>query len=307
MNTLRTSLRASRIPVRALVGLTAITAVFVAGPPADAANAGPSNAQRVSLAKHEVVSLLSGAPLPSGSHQITAAVAEKTKPFTGEKSDTYGGNEIGATEFYTAPSASASLTWLASQRLEGHSSTGVGTSGSTHTQIYMLSDTTVLEQPEVVYIASSRPNGTLEFSVTATVYWRSQKSASAVVTSGATKLTVKLNRGLNAKTDRTSSATSDNKSQIASIIAHINALPVASPLPMSCPLDVGASLTMSFYSGAATKPYAVVVADPGGCGPVTISGYNAAHVRTSAGDVAGGVALSKFIAAQLGLKNINPA
>jgi hypothetical protein len=118
---------------------------------------------------------------------------------------------------------------------------------------------------------------------------------------------VKLNRGLNAKTDRTSTATSDNKSQIASIIAHINALPVPSPLPMNCPMDVGASLTMSFYSEGAKKPYAVVVADPGGCGTVTISNYNAEHVRTSASDVAGGVALSKFVAAQLGLTNLNPA
>jgi hypothetical protein len=307
MNTLSTSIRALRVPVRAFIGLTAITAVCGTALPADAANAGPSNTQRQALATHEITSLLSAAPLPSGSRQITAATAEKTKPFTGEKTDAYGGNEVGATKFYTAPSASASLTWLSSQRLEGHSSPGMGTSGSTHTLIYMLSNTTVLEQPEVVYIASSRPNGTLEFSVTATVYWRSQKSANAVVASRATKLTVKLNRGPNVKTNRTSSATSDNKSQIASIIAHINALPVASPLPMNCPLDVGASLTMSFYSGAATKPYAVVVADPGGCGPVTISSYNAAHVRTSAGDVAGGVALSKFVATQFGLKNIDPA
>jgi hypothetical protein len=275
--------------------------------PADASTAGPSNAQRLALAKHEITSLLSAAPLPSGSKQITAAVAEETKPFTGYKSNTYGGNEVGATKFFVAPSASASLTWLASQRLDGHAAPSTGTSGTTHTQIYILSNTTVLEQPEVVYIASSRPNGTLEFSVTATVWWRSQKSATAVVASGATKLTVKLNRGLNAKTDRTSTATSDNKSQIASIIAHINALPVPSPLPMSCPADVGSSLTMSFYSGGATKPYSVVVADPGGCGPVTISTYNANHTRTSASDVADGVALSKFVAAQLGLKNLNPA
>jgi hypothetical protein len=307
MNTLSTSFHVPRISLRAVIGLTAVTAVFATALPAYAANAGPSNAQRLALAKHEVASLLAAAPLPSGSRQITAAVAEETKPFSGAKSGTYGGNEVGATKFYTAPSATASLAWLASQRLDGRVAPSQGASGATHTQVYTFSNTTVLDQPEVVYIASSRPNGTLEFGVTATVYWRSQKSASAVVTAGATKLTVKLNRGLNAKTDRTSSATSDSKSQIASIIAHINALPVPSPLPMSCPLDVGASLTMSFYSGAATKPYAVVVADPGGCGPVTISSYNDKHVRTSAGDVAGGVALSKFVADQLGLKNINPA
>jgi hypothetical protein len=308
MNILSNSFRsASRRPIRALVGVTAVTAVIATALPAYAANAGPSNTQRLALAKDEITSLFSAAPLPSGSRQITAAVAEKTKPFSGDTSNTYSGNEVGATKFFVAPSASASLTWLATQRLDGHAAPSQGTSGTTHTQIYLLSNTAVLEQPEVVYIASTRPNGTLEFSVTATVWWRSQKSASAAVASRATKLTVKLNRGLNAKTDRTSTATSDNKSQIASIIAHINALPVPSPLPMNCPNDVGASLTMSFYSAGAKTPYSVVVADPGGCGPVTISSYNADHVRTAAGDVAGGVALSKFVAAQLGLTNLNPA
>jgi hypothetical protein len=308
MNTLSTSFRsASRRSIRGLIGLVAVTAGIATALPAYASTTGPSNAQRLALAKHELIFLFSAAPLPPGSRQITAAVAEETKPFTGSKSTTYGGNEVGATKFFVAPSASASLTWLASQRLDGHASPSMGASGTTHTLIYLLSNTTVLEQPEVVYITSTRPNGTLEFSVIATVWWRSQKSASAVVTPGATKLTVKLNRGPSAKTDRTSTATSDNKSQIASIIAHINALPVPSPLPMSCPMDVGASLTMSFYSGGAQKPYAVVVADPGGCGTVTISSYNASHTLTSASDVAGGVALSNFVATQPGLKNLSPA
>ena len=164
----------------------------------------------------------------------------------------------------------------------------------------------MLVQPEAVYIALAKPNGTLEFSITASVWWRSQKPALATVPSGATKLIVKVNRGLNAKTDRTSSATSTNKSQIASIIAHINNLQEPSPLPTACPADFNASLTMSFYRGAAKEPYSVVVADPAGCGTVTISQYTSTHVRTSASDVAGGVLLDKFVATQLGLKNISP-
>jgi len=170
----------------------------------------------------------------------------------------------------------------------------------------MLSGTSVLLQPEVVYIALAKANGTLEFSITTTVWWRSQKPALAVVPTGATKLIVKLNRGLNAKTDRTSSVTSTNKSQIASIIAHVNVLQEPSPLPVFCPADFNASLTMSFYRGSAKKPYSVVVADPAGCGSVTISQYNVAGTRTSASDVTGGVPLSKFVAAQLGLKNLSP-
>ncbi|MGC1239404.1 MAG: hypothetical protein WA860_11495, partial [Acidimicrobiales bacterium] len=96
-----TTLRASRISVRALIGIAAIAAMFATALPAYAANAGPSNTQRLALANREVTSLLSAAPLPSGSQQITAAVAEKTKPFAGEKTIAYGGNEVGATKFYT--------------------------------------------------------------------------------------------------------------------------------------------------------------------------------------------------------------
>ncbi|MGH3732991.1 MAG: hypothetical protein ACRDVC_06395 [Acidimicrobiales bacterium] len=295
----------ARRSLRVLIALAAGSVVLATALPAYASNAGLTDAQRLALAHRETASLLSAAPLPVGSRAITAAVAETTKPFTGDKSSVYGGNEVATTKFFVAPSAATSISWLKGRPLSGHEPTS-GSSGVTYTQVYMLNDTSVLERPEVVYIGVTRANGTFEFSITASVWWRSQKSALAVVPAGATTLTVKLNRGLNAKKDRTSSVTTDHTSLIASIIAHINALPVASPLPMTCPMDVGASLTMSFYREGNKKPYSVVVADPSGCGPVSISQYNTEHVRTSVGDVAGGVALSKFVAGQLGLTNLAP-
>jgi hypothetical protein len=296
----------SRRSFRALIALAAVSAVVATALPAYASSAGPSDVARQALAQHEVSALFASAPLPPGTRQITAAAAETIKPFSGEKSSVYPANEVGATKFFTAPSASTALTWLKSQRLQGHSPSSSGSSGTTHAQIYMLSGTSVLIQPEVVYIALAKSDGTLEFSVTSSVWWRSQKPALAAVPTGATMLIVKLNRGLNAKTDRTSTVTSTNKSQIASIIAHINALPEPNPLPTACPADFNASLTMSFYRGGSTKPYSVVVADPAGCGTVTISQYNSAHRRTAANDVSGGILLGKFVAAQLGLKNISP-
>ncbi len=308
MKTVSTPFRsASRHSVRALVALAALPVLVGMTSPAGASNAGPTNAQRHALASREVTSLLNAAPRPAGSRQITRAAAETTKPFSGDKSSVYGGNEVGATKFYVAPSAAASLAWLKGQRLEGHAATGTGASGSTHTELFFLRNTTVLDEPEVVYIALAKPNGTLEYSITASVWWISQKSVQAAVSSGATSLTVKLNRGPNAKTHRTSTVTTKDKSLIAAIIDHVNALPVPSPLPTSCPNDVGASLTMSFYRGGATKPYSVVVADPGGCGPVTISQYNSDHARTSAADVSGGAALSNFVASHLGLTDLNPS
>src|ERR1700691_4624448 len=180
MNTLSIpTSRVSRRTVRALIVLGAVSLVVATALPASAST-GPSNTQRLAQAKRELALLFSAAPLPAGSQKITAAVAEKTKLFSGVKSNTYGGNEVGATKFYSAPSAKTSLAWLSSQPLSGHAPS-VGTSGTTHTQVYLLSSTSVLLQPEVVYVASSRPNGTLEFSVSATVYWQSQKSALAVV------------------------------------------------------------------------------------------------------------------------------
>jgi hypothetical protein len=290
-----------------MIALAAVSAVVATALPAYASTSGPSNAAREVLAQRELTALFAAAPLPPGSVQITAAAAETIKPFSGDKNGVFPANETGATKFYTAPSASASLSWLASQRLQGHSPNSSGGTGSTHAQIYMLSGTSVLVQPEVVYIALTKSNGTFEFSVTSSVWWRSQKPALAIVPSGATKLIVKVNRGLNAKTDRTSSATSTNKSQIGSIIAHINALQEPSPLPTACPADFGATLTMSFYRGGAAKPYSVVVADPAGCGTVTVSQYTSTHRRTSASNVAGGVILAKFVATQLGLKNLSPS
>jgi hypothetical protein len=288
-----------------MIALAAVSAVVATALPAYAST--PGDAAREALAQHELTSLFAAAPLPPGSRQITAAAAEATKPFSDDKNTVFPANEVGATKFYTAPSAATSLSWLKGQRLQGHLPTSSGSSGSTHVQSYLLTGTSVLLQPEVVYIALAKANNALEFSVTTTVWWRSQKPALAVVPTGATKLIVKLNRGMNAKTDRTSSATSTNKSQIASIIAHINVLQEPNPLPTACPADFGASLTMSFYRGGATTPYSVVIADPAGCGTVTISQYNSAHQRTAANDLTGGRLLAEFVATQLGLKNLSPS
>jgi hypothetical protein len=295
-----------RAPLRASVVLLSVFAFSATSLAASASSTASTSAQRQNVAERDVATLLGAAPLPPGSRQITAAVAETTKPFSGAKSISYPGNEEGATRFFVAPAAQSSLAWLKSQHLQGHAATSTGASGSTHTQIYQLPNSSFLLEPEVLYVALAKSNGTLEFSVTATVWWRSAKTPGGVVAPGATKLTVKLNRGLNAKKDRYQSVSTARTSLIAAIIKHIDVLGVASPLPTSCPNDVGSSLTMSFYRANATKPYAVVIADPGGCGTVTVSQYNTNHQITSSTDLSGGRQLSSFVAAQLGLTDISP-
>ena len=295
-----------RNAVRASVVCASVLAFGATTLVGSASAATSTNAQRQNAAERDVATLLGAAPVPAGSRQITAAAAESTKPFSGAKSISYPGNEVGATRFFVAPSAQSALAWLKTQHLEGHAPTSTGSSGSTSTQIYELPNSSYFLEPKVVYVALAKSDGTLEFSVTASVWWRSPKTSASVVSPGAAKLTVKLDRGLNAKKNRYQSASSATASLIAAVIQHIDVLGVASPLPTSCPMDVGSSLTMSFYRANATKPYAVVKADPAGCGTVTVSQYNASHQITSSTDLAGGRQLSSFVAAQLGLSDISP-
>ncbi len=296
-------------PVRSLVTLslsavltTALFGVNVSG----AATAGPTNAQREAAAHREVASLIAHAPLPAGSRSLAAATAEKTAPFSGAASSHVGAYEVSTTRFFLAPSASAALRWLAAQRLEGHRASAQGASGSEHTQSYLLSSSSYLLEPTVVYIALARSTGTLEFSVTASVWWKAERTA--LIPAGATRVTAQLNRGPNvAASRRHQSASSTSAAFISSLIARLNALPVPSPLPTSCPMDVASSLTLSLFRTGQTTPSAVVLVDPSGCGIVTITQYNAEHVITSTGDVSGGRQLAEFVASHLGLTNLTPA
>jgi hypothetical protein len=63
-------------------------------------------------------------------------------------------------------------------------------------------------------------------------------------------------------------------------------------------MDVDAKLTLNFYRHSA-KPYAIVIADPGGCGPVSIRDYNANDSLTTSAALGGGAGLSAYVATQL--------
>jgi hypothetical protein len=129
------------------------------------------------------------------------------------------------------------------------------------------------------------------------------KSRHADVGAGATRLVVHVNRGLNAKTDRYSRYATSNEATVAAIIDHVNDLPKAPSRGEMCPMDVGAKLTLSFYRHA-SKPYAIVIADPGGCGPVSIRDYNASDTLEGSAAVGGGGAFSNYVATQLHIKTL---
>ncbi len=129
------------------------------------------------------------------------------------------------------------------------------------------------------------------------------RSRFADVATGATRVVVQVDRGLNAKTGRYSVVATTTLATIQAIIAHVNALPAAPSADEMCPMDVGAKLTMSFYRHGA-KPYAVVVADPGGCGLVTIRDYNASDVLAGSARAGGGAEFSAYVARLLHIKTL---
>jgi hypothetical protein len=110
-------------------------------------------------------------------------------------------------------------------------------------------------------------------------------------------------RGLNARTDKYSTYATMNTATVAAILKRVNALPKAPSSGEMCPMDVAATLTLSFYRNAST-PYAVVVADPGGCGNVSIRDYNANDTLQGSAALGGGVALSNYVATQMHIKSL---
>jgi hypothetical protein len=123
-------------------------------------------------------------------------------------------------------------------------------------------------------------------------------SRDADISSSATRLVVEVNRGLNAKTDRYSTYATTNRATIGAIIDRVRTLPKAPSRGEMCPMDVDAKLTLNFYRHSA-KPYAIVIADPGGCGPVSIRDYNANDSLTTSAALGGGAGLSAYVATQL--------
>ncbi len=131
----------------------------------------------------------------------------------------------------------------------------------------------------------------------------SAHAKTVVVASGAVKVVVVVNRGFNAKSDRISTYVSTNATTIDLLLAKINHLP--KPLVgVFCPADFGASITMRFYRAGASTPYAVVVAQPGGCGGVAVRDYNAVDSLTRTGHFSGGGALGVIVAKRFHVKTL---
>jgi hypothetical protein len=139
--------------------------------------------------------------------------------------------------------------------------------------------------------------------VDAIVVWAPQKSRFSIVLGGATRAVVTVDRGPNVKTDRVTMVTLTRPATINAILSKVNDLSVALSGIGFCPLDLGASMTISFWRVGATKPYAVVTADPSGCGSVNISEFGPTGALLGVGHDSNGQSLAKFVATSLSIKN----
>ena len=64
--------------------------------------------------------------------------------------------------------------------------------------------------------------------------------------------------------------TTTNAKVVVKIRSLVNQLPVAFPGVMSCPMDNGELLTITFYRAKQSTPFAKVIAHRTGCGSVEV-------------------------------------
>ncbi len=268
---------------------------------ASAGSLGPSNVQRAATAKVSAKALLALAPVPPGSTPIATWIAADGQELSGPMSLPAGRDQVDFTKFYLVANAARSLAWFHDVKVDGHAHSSWGTSGGpgsgNESEVsFSFAATSVLQQRVLEYSLLPVPQHRLEVRVDALVSYVARKSIYSVVARGAVKVVIVLNRGTNATHDRVSTYSTTSNATIDELISRVNDLPPALSGVYSCPADFGASLTLRFYRAGAPTPYAVVVADPGGCGLVTIRHYDALDAETGSTHVSGGYQFGQFIA-----------
>jgi hypothetical protein len=266
-----------------------------------ATSLGPSNAQRAATAKANARSLLALAPVPQGSTAIATWIAADGQELSSPMSLPAGRDHVDFTKFYLVPNAARSLAWFRDVKIDGHAHSSWGTSGGSGSGnesevAFSFAATSLLQQRMLEYSLLPVPHNQLEVRIDALVSYAARKSIYSIVAGGAVKVGVVVNRGSNAKHDRVAKYATTSTTTINELITKVNDLPPAISGVFSCPADFGASITLRFFRAGATTPYAVVVADPGGCGTVTIRDYDAMDAELGSTQVSGGYQLGQFIA-----------
>ena len=302
-------LRGHHSTVATLIILATMGAVTTpASASASASVLGPTNAQRHEVAVLEARHLLADMTLPSGSRGVarTNPAIDHSLRSMGAMSD--DPDQVDVTRFYLVANGAWGLSWLEGHVPTGGTVTGWGTGSApgqptSHTLTFSFATPPTLAQAQLVYSMVIGPSGELGVRVDANVLWTPRKSPYSLVASGAVKVVVTVDRGLNVTRDRRTTVTVTSPATIDVIRSTINGAPVATPGVSSCPLDVGATMTLSFWRASASRPFATVVADPGGCGSVTVTQWRGNGVRRGVGNDSGGGAIVRAVAATLGIKD----
>ncbi len=275
---------------------------------ATASTLGPTNAQRRTSAVLEARHLLAALAMPSGTHEVTRNDSSLDPALLSMGASSLDPDQIDLTRFYVVARGEWALNWFETHVPHGGTRTGWGTGSgpgqsTSHTLTFSFATPPTLSEAQLQYSMVVGPSGELGVRVDADVLWTPRKSRYALVASGAVKIVVTMDRGLNVRSHRVTTVTVTSPATIDVIRSAINAAPVATPGVTSCPLDVGATMTLSFWRAGASGPFATVVADPGGCGGVTVTQWRGDGARRGVGHDSGGGAIVRLVATTLGIRD----
>lgn len=268
---------------------------------------GASNAERRVAALAEARHLLTLVALPAGSTRLAEWNATDG-PGLQAVSTPGDPDLVDVTRYHLVPHGASSLAWLQSTVPHGATISGSG-SGSgpgvatTYSTTFSFRSTLSYLTPELEYSMVMTASGKLGLRVDAIVTWTPQKSRFSILAGSADRVVVTVDRSANVKVNRFTTLVVTKAATIRAFLARVNELPVALPGVMSCPLDLGATMTLSFSRAGQASPFAVVSIDPAGCGGVTITQFDAnGRVLGVAGD-AGGSGIARYVAMTLGVTN----
>lgn len=285
-----------------------VATTLVASMPVSAASLGPTNQQRQVLARTEAHHLVTLATLPAGSTRLATWTPALGPGLRAPAASPSAPDQVDLTHYYLAPGGVKTLSWLEGRWPRGGTLSGTGTGSGPGTptvrsETFNYPSSPVLSQPQLEYTMLVTFQGQFELRVDAIVLWTPQKSRFSIVPAGATRAVVTVDRGPNVKTNRVTMVTLTRPATINAILSHVNDLPVVLPGISNCPLDLVASMVISFWRTGAAKPYAVVTADPSGCGSVNISEFGPNGALLGVGHDSNGQSLAKFVATSLSIKN----
>jgi hypothetical protein len=267
---------------------------------------GPTDASRISLARADANRLMSLAWFPADARRLATWVHLKGFELSEPAGSIGDPDQIDIARFYLANPNSQGVSWLNARIPAGGSLDGEGGTDRANLEwSYDFPSTAILQQSYLQYTKRILPNGNVEFRIDAQVAWTPQKSRFSIIASGAT-----LVQAVYSDSDQTNgvpnkrTASTTSNAMIATIRRQINALPVAYPGVMSCPLERPGSVTVRFFHAVHDRAFATVLFASSNCGEVQISQFSSTHHLLGRGEVGGGFDAVSSVLELLGLKNL---